>query len=123
MANGFEHSRSQNPLFQWRDSQFVAAVHDNSLFVEMIEDISVENRDVLVKFMSYADPTPSLESSGYEEICCVRFGHLLCMIEVPSSKASWRMRKITGHAKFNIKIVQAPEDLETTLCNLYTYHS
>ena len=44
-------------------------VYDNSLFVEMIEDISVENRDILVKFMSHGGPALSLKLSKHEEVC------------------------------------------------------
>ena len=54
-------------------SKFVATLYDNSQFVEMIEDISVEKKDILAKFMSAAVPAPSLELFTHEDICWMLF--------------------------------------------------
>ena len=76
-------------------SEIVATVYNSSLFVEMIEDISIENSDVLVKFMSRACPVPWLKLSRHEDICdnhvmiiiflLFIFPHLL-LIEIQSVK-------------------------------------
>ena len=42
-------------------SKFVVTVYDNSWFVGMIEGTFVDNRDVLIKFMSLAGPALSFE--------------------------------------------------------------
>ena len=82
---------------------FVAIVYDNSWFIGMIQDTSVENKDVLVKHISPSGPAPSLKWPRHEESCWVPIHHVLCMIEAPSTKASGRMYRIPGHDKFNIK--------------------
>ena len=52
-------------------STFVAIVYDNRLFIAIIEDVSTENQDALVKFMSPAVPAPSFTWPRHEEICWV----------------------------------------------------
>ena len=63
----------------------------------MIEDISVENKDVLVKFMTPAGPAPSFKWPRHEDICWVPIYRVLCMIETPSTTTSGRMYAIMGH--------------------------
>ena len=69
----------------------------------MIQDISVKNRDILVKFMSPSGPAPSFKWPRHEEIIHDPIHHALCMIEAPRTTASGRMYRIPGHDKFNIK--------------------
>jgi len=42
-------------------STFVAVVYDNNWFIALIQDISVENKDILVDFMSPSGPAPSFK--------------------------------------------------------------
>ena len=69
----------------------------------MIQEISVESKDVLVKFMSPSGPAPSFKWPRHEEICWVPIHHFLCMTEAPSTTASGRMYRIPGHDEFNIE--------------------
>ena len=84
-------------------STFVAVVYDNNWFIALIQDISVENKDSLVEFMSPSGPAPSVKCPRHEEIIHEPIHHVLCMTEAPSTTASGRIYRIPVHDKFNIE--------------------
>ena len=84
-------------------STFVAIVYDNNWFIALIHYISVENNDILIKFMSPSGPAPSFKWPRHEEIIHKPIHHVLCMTEGPSTTASGRMYRIPGYDEVNIK--------------------
>jgi len=84
-------------------STFVAIVYDNNWFIALIQDILVENKDILVKFMSPSGPAPLFKWPRHEEIIHEPIHHVLCMNEAPSTTASGRTHRTPGHDKPNIE--------------------
>ena len=70
--HGFKYSHDTKAFVSMEmlnASTFVAIAYDNSWFIGMIQEISVEDKDVLVKFMSPSGPAPSFKWPRHEEIC------------------------------------------------------
>ena len=90
---GFEYSHETKAFVSMemlKVSTFVAVVYDNGWFIGIIEDVSVGNKDALVRFMSPAGPAPSFTWPRHEKVCWVPIHHVLCMIEAPSTTTSGR---------------------------------
>ena len=58
-------------------------MYEKQWFVGLILDVSIENQDVLIKFMCPSGPRLSLKWPRHDDICWVPIHHILCTIETP----------------------------------------
>ncbi len=78
---------------QYKSGQYVSAVYDREWYVGIIMDVSEENSDVLINFMTRKDDTtpPTFKWPRRRDECWVPETHMLCQIDAPSTATSGRI--------------------------------
>ena len=80
---------------RYQAGQYVSAVYDRSWYVGIIMDISEENSDILINFMSHDDRVPpSFKWPRRRDECWVPNSHMLCQVDAPHTATSGRVYRL-----------------------------
>ena len=74
---------------------YLACIYDSKWYIGMVLDLSVENKDIQVKFMHQRGPATTFFWPQKEDICWVPTAHILCLLVPPTSNSTGRQYQFT----------------------------